>query len=252
MPKNPQYECPRTGNMYQESGDVYYCSFHDRYAKDRCQAFFDFGGCGMQCPELHTMINDETGRKYCDKHEPTSEIPEVVNWTKRMTEWLTEVAIAESSRKDDVYVAETIADEAEAVARPEESAPKPQSESASESELEEEATDIDLRLQILSLYLSQVEVHTKPEQQQQHGHAVDQKAKAESESQPEQQNEHIASLYFQCNICLENHNAADMNKIEACGHQYNESCLQDFLRRKGVRRYNCAGCRYWLQQKQGL
>ncbi|KAL1595653.1 hypothetical protein SLS60_009342 [Paraconiothyrium brasiliense] len=131
--------------------------------------------CGMQCPNKHTMIDDETGRKYCDKHEPPSESPEVVDWTKRMTEWLTGIANAKSSRKDDVHVSETVTDEAEAEAAMGKPAPRPESEFAPVSELEQEATDIGAIDSVPEIKLSSIELHTMPKAQQQHVDTVNQK-----------------------------------------------------------------------------
>ncbi|KAF2441075.1 hypothetical protein P171DRAFT_498999 [Karstenula rhodostoma CBS 690.94] len=228
MPQNPRYECPRAGSMYQKFGDVYYCSYHDKYAKDRCQAFFDFQGSGMQCPELHTMIDQ--GRKYCDKHEPASEIPEVVDWRSRMTEWLTSVALAEPPREDGNEVKSAVL---EPEPEPEQNPPNMQ---ATPSKHEPHAGELDAEQEQDQVPASKEEptLEQEPEQQTEPGH----------------QHEHIAALYMQCNICLESHNATDMRNIESCGHQYKEACLQDFLRRKGVRKYNCTGCRAWLQSHQ--
>lgn len=72
MPQNPQYRCPRRGNMYQDSERGFYCSHHDYYAKNRCQAYFEFQGSGMRCPELYTMIDLLVGQRLCAKHDPTS------------------------------------------------------------------------------------------------------------------------------------------------------------------------------------
>lgn len=139
----------------------------------------------MQCLDLAVMIDGETGRRYCPKHEPPTDIAEIVDWKKKMTEWLESVAIGEAPQKDDGCSCDMIAEDAE-------------------SEL------LDLETEL----------------------------------------EHIAALYSQCNICLEKHNSADMKKIESCGHQYRESCLQDFLRREGVRKYNCTGCASWMRAHQ--
>ncbi|KAL5384810.1 hypothetical protein PMIN06_010177 [Paraphaeosphaeria minitans] len=322
MPRNTRYECPRAGNMHQAPGDVYYCFFHDKYAQDRCQAFFDLEGSGLQCPELHAMIDEDTGKKYCEKHEPSSEIPEVADWKAGMTKWLTAVALAEPPHElgndlpTGVVVGVSEPEPKKKLTQKPEPEPKPEHEPELHSETgigTEGKLDIE----------SETELNTCPKHTTQDGeptlskHAYttgdfnterdrdreavfkagptpeqkpdresdqeldlkfdhdlclefdkerneesdegleegfddqkpDQKSeqKSEQERVPVTQQEHIVALYKQCNICLESHNAADMRKIAGCGHQYKEACLQDFLRRQGVRRYNCVGCRTWLQ-----
>jgi hypothetical protein len=252
MPHNPLYDCPRAGIMYQASGNAYYCSFHDKYAQDRCQAFFDFHGSGIQCPELHTMVDPDTGKKFCDKHEPSSEIPEVADWTTRMTEWLTNVAIAEPPRVDKKDLSESSASEAKSGVLEPEKKREPSLQPEQELERKPESKskhDIQDREATPSTH-EPTTGEISPTQGEGDTPALKAVQKPEPESGPELQPEHIAALYLQCNICLENHNTADMNKIEGCGHQYKESCLQDFLRRKGVRKYNCTGCWSWLQSHQ--
>ena len=58
--------------MYQDSEQGFYCAHHDHYAKNRCQAYFEFQGSGMRCPELSTMIDLLAGQRLCAKHDPTS------------------------------------------------------------------------------------------------------------------------------------------------------------------------------------
>lgn len=282
MPQNPQYGCPRAGIMYQVSGDVYYCSFHDRYAQDRCQAFFDFQGSGMQCLKLYTMVDQDTGRKYCDKHEPSSESPEVDTWTARMIEWLTGVALAEPPFEDGTDFFESVSSKVEAVARDVE--PEQEVKLVIHPELRSEietkpdigpGTGLGITPKIVIEYFGagppesdsltgeagterSQDVTSTSETKQTMEQPLEPEPKPKSTPQeeqeqslaPEPQPDHIAALYMQCNICLERHNATDMRQITSCGHQYKDSCLQDFLRRKGVRRYNCAGCRSWLQAHQ--
>lgn len=268
MPQNPRYKCPRAGNMDQMSGDVYCCAHHDKYAKDRCQAFSDFQDSSMQCPEMHTMIDQDTGKKYCDKHEPSSEVPEVVDWNVRMTEWLTSVASAEPLREDaNGFSKDAVNEVSLVVPEPElESELERQSDTAIEPELQTEPltepqTEPEHKTQDTETSPSKheipsIELGTEQGQDQVLAIKVEPKPEPTQEQTPEQnigpvvEHEHIAALYMQCNICLESHNATDMSKIESCGHQYKESCLQEFLRRKGVRKYNCTACQAWLQSHQ--
>ncbi|KAL5391427.1 hypothetical protein DPSP01_001295 [Paraphaeosphaeria sporulosa] len=249
------------------------------------------------------MIDDDTGRKFCEKHEPASEISEVLDWKARMAEWLTSVALAELPREHDSNLPEDVGNEGySAISKPEgnrDSEPehhveidagpegKPDTESDTEPKTYPMPTTQDAEPTPKHSYTAS-KFNTEQEQDQEpryeSGPTPEQKSDQEfgqefgqefdkdfgsestrefafeSDQNPEQkpeyelvllfQNEHIAALYKQCNICLESHDAADMKKIASCGHQYRESCLQDFPRRKGVRRYNCAGCRTWLQSHQ--
>ncbi|KAF2475047.1 uncharacterized protein BDR25DRAFT_113680 [Lindgomyces ingoldianus] len=61
-----------------------------------------------------------------------------------------------------------------------------------------------------------------------------------------EEKDRIAAMYFACNICLGKHNAVFMRKVDTCGHQYSERCLQTVLRSGIMRRYNCSSCREWL------
>ncbi|KAF2645741.1 hypothetical protein P280DRAFT_532083 [Massarina eburnea CBS 473.64] len=67
---------------------------------------------------------------------------------------------------------------------------------------------------------------------------------------PEQERPHIATMYVQCNICLEKHASTAMSKIDPCGHLFREACLQQVLRRGNGRRYNCSSCRDWMVHMQ--
>ncbi|KAF2786725.1 hypothetical protein K505DRAFT_330153 [Melanomma pulvis-pyrius CBS 109.77] len=67
-----------------------------------------------------------------------------------------------------------------------------------------------------------------------------------TENREEEDRQRIAAMYQECNICHESHNAITMRKIEECGHQYRELCLQKVLRNGTNRRYNCSSCRAWM------
>jgi hypothetical protein len=231
---------------------MYYCSFHDKYAQDRCQAFLDFQGSGMQCPELHSMVDWDTGRRFCDKHEPSSDIPELAAWETRMAKWLTSVATTEPPRMDDKDFPGSISSEAKSgVPEPERhSASEPEPEPEPERKLESESKHDTQDLEATPSTREPTTGGPNPKQGQDQTPALKTVPKPEPKPEVQLQPEHIAALYLQCNICLDDHSAADMNKIEDCGHQYKESCLQDFLRRKGVRKYNCTGCWSWLQSHQ--
>ena len=73
MPHNSQYSCPRRGNMYQNQECGFFCSYHDRFSKTRCQAYFEFRDSGMQCSEIRSTIDAKTGKLLCAKHDPNSE-----------------------------------------------------------------------------------------------------------------------------------------------------------------------------------
>lgn len=68
MPRNPKYDCARAGTMHQEALGINYCTFHDGYAKDRCQTLVRYLGFGGQCSEIAVHIDKKRGKRLCAKH----------------------------------------------------------------------------------------------------------------------------------------------------------------------------------------
>ena len=67
LPKNDRYQCQKAGDKYQLNIHRWYCRFHDRFAKDRCQTLIERAGKGAQCDQLGTL-DEQTGQRLCKWH----------------------------------------------------------------------------------------------------------------------------------------------------------------------------------------
>lgn len=241
LPKNSRYQCPKPGDMFQPHLNSWYCKFHDSFAKDRCQVFAKFEGAGIQCTELATLRNARIGRNYCEKHDP-SRAGESVEGREK-ADGQEEQELVEAREKIPLTQPSTRSTSPQPSLEDSVSSTTPSTYEPTHSEA------------ILSTPSSPIAPHfIVPEIEPSHDGAPPLKLrpptflnsirnKVESDGQ-----ERIAALYLQCNVCLEKHNAADMHRIEPCGHQYLESCLRTVLGNGNIRRYNCSSCKAWMDK----
>jgi len=239
---------------------MHYCSFHDGYAKDRCQALVRHLGHGSQCSELATSANKKSGRRLCEKHTPNERVDKWMTQLKGTAEEkIHKVKIAVDLETENEFYEEVIA----------ESVVKPAAE-WSPSIAAETTPIVDDRKGCIAqsdnddyMTLPQAESSTNPifppleppispttscklTPVSTPGQATSLKAMVFEERQ-----EHIAAMYVQCNICLEKHAAAVMSSVPSCGHLYRGLCLDVALRKGDARRYNCSGCRAWIATLRG-
>lgn len=226
--------------MCQPLFGAWYCSFHDRYAKQRCQAFFEFQGSGMQCPELGTVVDEETGRRYCEIHDPSCVIGFGVEEGVEEGEMGVEEMAEESVESDHTA--------------------SPQKDFESDPFTECMHAPEDFR----NAAQEQVQMDKDNLQPTDHEHAPpatnDASTRAPTvlkKQQPrigsddadtmEHPRQHIAAMYVHCNVCLEEHDMSIMHRIDPCGHQFRTLCLETVLRKGSVRKYNCSSCRIWME-----
>ncbi|KAF2133934.1 hypothetical protein P153DRAFT_381106 [Dothidotthia symphoricarpi CBS 119687] len=127
VPSNAKYQCQKPGELMQLHLNIWYCRFHDRHAKDRCQAFAEWEGSGAyaQCTGLAKFVDHKTKKKVCGQHytlkkeeekktkrreeerQKQTEEKERINGVERKEEMVTEqrpLKVAEEEQSNEVEV----------------------------------------------------------------------------------------------------------------------------------------------------
>ena len=273
VPKNPKFQCPREAKYYDAVFRVWHCKHHDTLTKKRCQEFSAV--YNMQCPELGTIVDPKSSKKYCTSHSAdiaakALEIePESIEDEISMSD---EDAIAPKDTPpspDGGPNAIPVAEYA-IVAKLEETMPFPKDENNAipmvkpdaQAEKAEKAKPSELPTVEPYAQAAQGEKVKLSELPKPHVISLSKSliGKEDITLRPVQINprsatpeaiqlpKRVAASYVQCNICLEKHDASEMRGISGCQHQFRESCLRAILGSKNMRRYFCSNCAAWIAE----
>jgi hypothetical protein len=244
VPKNERYQCQKAGDKHQLNIDLWYCSFHDLHAQDRCQVLVQWAGMGAQCEQLG-VLDEDSGVKLCELHRLKYEDE---------TD-----ALRDNNLKEFQDGAATVEERLEKV----DSLVRDLHLYPIKLEHEEYTTAPSSRTEVFSA-IKEHPIHTPfsntPNTPKQPTHTLTTPTSHKRTSSfffplrtpfsstllPTPSPSRNAALYVQCCVCLEQHSEQTMSVVEPCGHRYRELCLRKVVTGGMRRKFNCRGCGAWM------
>lgn len=242
QPNNDKYQCQKAGDKYQPEMNRWYCRFHDRHAKDRCQVLVEWAGKGAQCENMGRLRNG--GKRLCEGH--ARETTTVDEMTDKHLPPTPESSMSENSSIVLTHPTAPLRNiEHDSLSS---HLLKRRSHSPPSSSPEKPHTEPRTpRPRIDSLFTPPISSYTSPPPSPApRSTPLHNPTSTTTSSTPDiHANVHpskIAAVYTQCCIFLDSHGNYNMHSVPGCGHRYRELCLRKMRKLGCVRRWNCGGC----------